>query len=94
MLQLLTATLQYSTTPFTRSPRARLAIPAIPRQSPARMSSIFGTLFRVSTFGESHGAAIGCIVTLPIGCAPGAAVGAAVGGGTGATVGAATTPDH
>lgn len=24
--------------------------------------SIFGTLFRVSTFGESHGAAIGCIV--------------------------------
>jgi len=26
------------------------------------MSNTFGTLFRVSTFGESHGAAIGCIV--------------------------------
>ncbi len=31
------------------------------------MASIFGTLFRVSTFGESHGAAIGCIVD---GCPP------------------------
>lgn len=31
------------------------------------MSSSFGTLFRVSTFGESHGAAIGCIVD---GCPP------------------------
>lgn len=26
------------------------------------MSSIFGTLFRVATFGESHGRAVGCIV--------------------------------
>ena len=26
------------------------------------MSNTFGTLFRVTTFGESHGAAIGCIV--------------------------------
>ena len=26
------------------------------------MSSTFGTLFRVTTFGESHGSAIGCIV--------------------------------
>ena len=25
------------------------------------MSSTFGTLFRVTTFGESHGRAIGCI---------------------------------
>ena len=31
------------------------------------MSSSFGTLFRVSTFGESHGAAVGCIVD---GCPP------------------------
>lgn len=31
------------------------------------MSSIFGSLFRVSTFGESHGPAIGCIVD---GCPP------------------------
>ena len=31
------------------------------------MSSSFGTIFRVSTFGESHGAAIGCIVD---GCPP------------------------
>jgi chorismate synthase len=31
------------------------------------MSSSFGTLFRVSTFGESHGVAIGCIVD---GCPP------------------------
>ncbi len=30
--------------------------------------SIFGTLFRLSTFGESHGAAVGCIVD---GCPPG-----------------------
>lgn len=26
------------------------------------MSNTFGTIFRVSTFGESHGAAIGCVV--------------------------------
>ncbi len=31
------------------------------------MSSSFGTIFRVSTFGESHGPAIGCIVD---GCPP------------------------
>ena len=37
-------------------------------------------------------AVIGCLITIPIGCAPGAAVGAAVGGGTGAVVGAASTP--
>lgn len=30
--------------------------------------STFGTLFRVTTFGESHGAAVGCIVD---GCPPG-----------------------
>jgi len=33
----------------------------------SRMASIFGTVFRVSTFGESHGAAVGCIVD---GCPP------------------------
>jgi hypothetical protein len=42
--------------------------------------------------GAGFGAVIGCIVTIPIGCAPGAAFGAAVGGGGGAVVGAATTP--
>ena len=26
------------------------------------MSSTFGTLFRVTTFGESHGRAVGCVV--------------------------------
>ena len=26
------------------------------------MSSIFGTLFRVSTFGESHGGRVGCVI--------------------------------
>src|SRR5947207_15496029 len=31
------------------------------------MASSFGTLFRVSTFGESHGPGIGCIVD---GCPP------------------------
>lgn len=31
------------------------------------MASSFGTLFRVSTFGESHGPAVGCIVD---GCPP------------------------
>ena len=25
-------------------------------------SNTFGTLFRVTTFGESHGAALGCVV--------------------------------
>jgi len=36
------------------------------------MSSTFGTLFRVTTFGESHGAAIGAVVD---GCPPGVAIG-------------------
>src|SRR5208282_5322749 len=34
--------------------------------------------------GAATGAAIGCLATIPIGCAPGAAVGAAVGGGVAA----------
>jgi uncharacterized membrane protein len=42
--------------------------------------------------GGGMGALIGCLVTIPIGCAPGAAIGAAVGGGGGAVVGAASTP--
>jgi len=32
------------------------------------MSSVFGTLFRVSTFGESHGGRVGCVID---GCPPG-----------------------
>lgn len=32
------------------------------------MASNFGTLFRISTFGESHGVAVGCVVD---GCPPG-----------------------
>lgn len=32
------------------------------------MASHFGTLFRISTFGESHGVAVGCVVD---GCPPG-----------------------
>jgi|HubBroStandDraft_1064217.scaffolds.fasta_scaffold56402_2 hypothetical protein len=41
--------------------------------------------------GAALGAAIGCLATLPIGCAPGAAFGAAVGGGGGAVIGAAAS---
>ncbi|HAU42440.1 MAG TPA: chorismate synthase, partial [Gammaproteobacteria bacterium] len=33
--------------------------------------SVLGTLFRVSTFGESHGPALGCVVD---GCPPGLAL--------------------
>ena len=32
------------------------------------MGSVFGSLFRVSTFGESHGGALGCVIE---GCPPG-----------------------
>jgi len=35
------------------------------------MASCFGTLFRVSTFGESHGPAVGCVVD---GCPPGVSI--------------------
>lgn len=35
--------------------------------------------------GAGSGAVIGCLVTIPIGCAPGAVVGAAAGGAMGAT---------
>ena len=35
------------------------------------MSSTFGTLFRVTNFGESHGPAIGCVID---GCPPGLAL--------------------
>jgi hypothetical protein len=38
----------------------------------------------------SSGAVIGCLVTIPIGCAPGAVVGAVAGGTLGATGNAAT----
>ena len=41
--------------------------------------------------GAATGATIGCLATIPIGCAPGAAVGAAVGGGAGAGAGLAST---
>ena len=41
--------------------------------------------------GAGLGALIGCLVTIPIGCAPGAAVGATWGGGGGAVIGAAST---
>ena len=33
--------------------------------------SSFGTLFRISTWGESHGPAVGCVVD---GCPPGIAI--------------------
>ena len=33
--------------------------------------SIFGSVFRVSTFGESHGPSLGCIID---GCPPGLAL--------------------
>jgi chorismate synthase len=38
-----------------------------PLTLPSTMSSVFGTLFRISTFGESHGAGVGVIVD---GCPP------------------------
>ena len=37
-------------------------------RSPAMSHNTFGHLFRVTTFGESHGPAIGCVVD---GCPPG-----------------------
>jgi hypothetical protein len=49
-----------------------------------------GRALKVGAAGAGLGAAIGCIVTLPIGCGPGAAAGAAIGGGTGAVAGAAS----
>ncbi|MBT4107124.1 MAG: chorismate synthase, partial [Proteobacteria bacterium] len=33
--------------------------------------SVFGTLFQVSTFGESHGPALGCVID---GCPPGLSI--------------------
>ena len=46
------------------------------------MASQWGTLFRVSTFGESHGGGVGCVID---GCPPGiqlsqAAIAAFLGG--------------
>jgi hypothetical protein len=35
------------------------------------VGSTFGTLFRVTNFGESHGPAIGCVID---GCPPGLAL--------------------
>jgi chorismate synthase len=49
------------------SPTARLN----PLQSPAMGGNTFGRLFSVTSFGESHGAAIGCVVD---GCPPGMAL--------------------
>ena len=51
------------------------AMPAGPHPAPdcsdsARLNT-FGQLLRVTTFGESHGAAIGCVVD---GCPPGIAI--------------------
>ena len=37
------------------------------------MGSTFGQIFRVTTFGESHGPAIGCVID---GCPPGLAISA------------------
>lgn len=43
--------------------RRRQAVPARANQVSARAAgSSFGTLFRVTTFGESHGKGVGCIV--------------------------------
>lgn len=47
--------------PFFASPAAVFAKAGISIRSPMPGNS-FGTLFRVTTFGESHGSAIGCIV--------------------------------
>src|SRR5258708_6007094 len=66
-----------------------LAIPAFAQTpDPATNAVVSGT------GGAATGALIGCIVTIPIGCAPGAALCAAVGGGVGATTGVVTTPAY
>jgi chorismate synthase len=51
----------------------------------------FGQLFRVTTFGESHGPAIGCVID---GCPPGVAVRPTISATTSraAPPGAAATP--
>ena len=38
-----------------RAPRSRL-------QAPTAQANTFGQLFRVTTFGESHGGGVGCVV--------------------------------
>lgn len=54
---------------LTQSPPPRAAADADSPRFP--MSNTFGKLLRVTTFGESHGPAIGCVVD---GCPPGLAI--------------------
>src|SRR5262245_5184639 len=59
-------------TPRSRARRRRARAPrGAGRSSPAPMSSTFGQLFRITTFGESHGPAVGVVVD---GMPPGVAV--------------------
>jgi len=54
-----------------RPPRRRRRRPPWADCSEGRRLNSFGQLFRVTTFGESHGPAIGCVID---GCPPGVAI--------------------
>lgn len=83
-----------TTTTVTRSvgeaPVPVAPAPGVTYVEPARPDPA-GNTVAGGMSGAAVGAGIGCLATLPIGCAPGAAVGAAIGGGTGAVVGAASS---
>jgi hypothetical protein len=81
-----------STTTVTQEPTATYVAPAYVAPAPVVVRTDPGrNVVAGGAGGAALGAAIGCLATLPIGCAPGAAFGAAVGGGGGAVIGAAAS---
>src|SRR5256886_6511931 len=63
------------TSPFGRRPKGQMLRAIVGAHAPQRFSSMsgntIGRLFAVTSFGESHGPAIGCVVD---GCPPGLAL--------------------
>src|SRR5579875_2053681 len=57
--------------PVSRLPSPVSRLPSPVSRLPSMSSNTFGKLFSVTTFGESHGPAIGCVVD---GCPPGIAI--------------------